>query len=245
MIDAYTHLDMSLEDPLAALEQRMNEAAVDHALIVETWSKDNRRCLDQLVASSSPRFRVVFCFRSEEGQFSPEIFESRVVGGIRIRTADLRAFRPFAEALSCSGKWLIPHAEAGIGALTHELLRLTGDYPGLRIYLPHIGWPRRDKQDDEDWDKSVSALSALPNVVAGISAIAHFSQMAFPHEDVRPAALRLRELFGPDLLFAGSDYPLFDTSQYGDYMKLANQWIGRRVEEPGALELALFGNRLA
>lgn len=245
MIDAYTHLDMSLDDPLAALEQRMDEAAVNRAFVVETWSGDNRKCLDQLVALRSPRFRVAFCFRPENGPLNPAIFGPVTVGGMRVRTADLKAFRPFAAKLARSGKWLIPHAESGIGALADELLRLAEACPELKIYLPHMGWPRRDKQDDQDWDKSVSVLSALPHVVAGVSAIAHFSQETFPHQDIRSAAMRLRELFAPASLSAGSDYPLFDTARYADYMKLANEWIGRGDEEPDALELALFEDRLA
>lgn len=244
MIDAYTHLDMSLDDPLAALERCMDEAAVNRALVVETWSKDNRRCLDQLAVSRSPRFRVAFCFRPEEGPFSPAIFEPEAVGGMRVRSADLKAFRPFAEALARSGKWLIPHSEAGIGALAGELLRLAEACPELRIYLPHMGWPRRDGQDDQDWERSISALSTLPHIVAGVSAIAHFSRESFPHEDVRAAALRLREFFGSEALCAGSDYPLFDVAHYTDYMRLASEWIGRSTQEPDVLEHTLFENRL-
>jgi predicted TIM-barrel fold metal-dependent hydrolase len=242
MMDAYTHLDMSASSPMAALERWMDEAAIDRALVVETWSQDNRSCLDRIIASPSPRFRVALCFRATAERFSSTILEQEAVGGIRIRTTDLQAFRPFAAALESSRKWLIPHSEAGIGELTSELVDLIGDYPELRILLPHMGWPRRNQQDDEDWHKSVSKLSTLPNVVAGISAISHFSRMPFPHEDIKPFAIRLRELFGSESLFAGSDYPLFETGRYVDYMNLAIEWIGRRDEEPGRLESALFEN---
>lgn len=242
MIDAYTHLDMSVDDPLAALVRRMDEAAVRGAFVVETWSKDNRKCLDELTASHSSRFRVAYCFRPEDGPFSPTIFASETVGGLRVRTANLRTVRPFAAELARSGKWLIPHAEAGIGPLTDELLRLAEACPELKIYVPHMGWPRRDKRDDEDWDKSMSALSSLPHLVAGVSAIAHFSQEAFPHQDIRRAAMHLREMFASERLCAGSDYPLFDITRYADYMKLASEWIGSGDEEPNILESALFGN---
>jgi predicted TIM-barrel fold metal-dependent hydrolase len=242
MIDAYTHLDMGVDDPLAALERRMDEAAVDRAFIVETWNKDNRKCLEQLAASHSSRFRVAFCFRPEDGPFSPAILAPETVGGMRVRTADLRPFRPFAAELARSGIWLIPHCEAGIGVLADELLWLAEACPELRIYLPHLGWPRRYKREDEDWERSMSALSALPHLVAGVSAIAQFSQEAFPHQDVQRAAMRLREIFAPGRLCAGSDYPLFDTTRYADYMKLANEWIGRGVEECSILEFALFEN---
>lgn len=242
MMDAYTHLDMSVQSPMAALERRMDEAAIDRALIVETWGRDNRSCLERLIASPSPRFRVAFCFRPTEERFNPAVLEQEAVGGVRIRTADIQAFRPFAAALGSSKKWLIPHAEVGIGKLTNELVDLIEDYPELRVFLPHLGWPRHLERNDKDWYKSVSKLSRSPNVVAGISAIAHFSCTPFPHEDIKPFALRLCELFGSDSLFPGSDYPLFKTGRYADYMRLAIAWIGRKTREPGRLESTLFEN---
>jgi len=240
MMDAYTHLDMSAPSPMAALERWMDEATIDRALVVETWSRDNRSCLDRLIASPLPRFRVALCFRTTQERFNPTALQQEAVGGVRIRTADLQAFRPFAAALESSQKWLIPHSEAGIGKLTSELVDLVGDYPDLRVFLPHMGWPRCNEQDDKDWLESVSKLSRLSNVVAGISAISHFSRALFPHEDIKPFVIRLRELFGPDLLFAGSDYPLFEAGRYADYMNLALEWIGRGAEEPGRLESTLF-----
>lgn len=242
MLDAYAHLDMSLEHPLEALETCMKAAGVTRAFLIETWSGDNRPCLDQVVAFPTPQFRVALCFRPEKERFRSIFFEDEAIGGIRIRTADLEAFRPGAGALEASRKWLIPHAESGIGTLTNELLALTREFPQLRIFLPHMGWPCRDGKQDEEWNRSVSEMSALPNIVAGVSAIAHFSNAAFPHEDVRPYATRLGELFAPEALVAASDYPLFERGKYADYMKLANEWIGADIAKPGLLESSLFDN---
>jgi hypothetical protein len=240
MMDAYTHLDMSVQDPMAALERCMDEAAIDRALVVETWSRDNRSCLDRLIASPMSRFRVALCFRPTDEHFRPAVLEQKAVGGLRIRTADLQVFRPFAGALESSQKWLIPHAEAGIGRLTAELLDLIREFPQLRVFLPHMGWPRLDERNEEDWYESVSRLGALSNVVAGVSAIPHFSRTPFPHEDIKPFAIRLREVFGPDSLFAASDYPLLEAGKYVDYMNLAIEWIGSKIEKPGLLESTLF-----
>lgn len=240
MMDAYTHLDMSVQHPMAALARCMEEAAIDRALVVETWSQDNRWCLDRLIASPLSQFRVALCFRPMDERFGSATLEQKAVGGVRIRTADLQAFRPFAAALESSQKWLIPHAEDGIGRLTTELLDLIREFPQLRIFLPHMGWPRRDEQNDRDWYESVSRLGALPNVVAGVSAIPHFSRTPFPHEDIKPYAIRLREVFGPDSLFAASDYPLLEAGRYVDYMNLAVEWIGLNVDQPGLLESTLF-----
>jgi len=240
MIDAYTHLDMSVGDPIDDLTLRMDAAQIDRALIVETWGKDNRACLENLIASPSPRFRVALCFRPEEGGLSTEILHLEMVGALRIRASDIQNLGPLAKTLASSGKWLLPHAVSGIRELKEELLPLAARYPGLRIYLPHLGWPRLDRKDDEDWLESLTVLSGLPNLIVGISAIAHFSQQAFPHEDMETFAAHLRENFGPYSLVAGSDYPLFEKDKYSLYMKLAENWIHGDGEGNSRLEASLF-----
>jgi hypothetical protein len=245
MIDAYCHLDMSVAQPLADLEQRMNFASIDHALIVETWSRDNRICLQQLTASPSTRFRVAFCFRPDEARSGSELLSVEIVRALRVKTSDLNRLGSIAGDLQSTGKWLLPHAESGIGALAEKLLQLADLYPQLPIYLPHMGWPRRDRQDDDDWLESISRLSRLRNLIVGVSAIAHFSNDAFPHEDVAPFASKLLEIFGPESLVAASDYPLFEKHRYAHYIELAGDWI-EGVKPPGyRFEANLFGDQLA
>jgi predicted TIM-barrel fold metal-dependent hydrolase len=245
MIDAYCHLDISAAQPIADLERRMDAAGVDSALIVETWSGDNRACLQQLIASPSTRFRVAFCFRSDEAQSGSDLLSLEMVRAIRAKTADLQRLGSIAAKLESTGKWLLPHAESGIRALTEELLQLADLYPRLPIYLPHMGWPRRDRQDDDDWRESISLLRKLPNLIVGISAIAHFSRDAFPHDDVAPFAAHLLETFGADSLVAASDYPLFEEDRYAQYMQLASDWIARVKQRGQRFESRLFGNQLA
>jgi predicted TIM-barrel fold metal-dependent hydrolase len=245
MIDAYCHLDMSVAQPVTDLERRMDASGIDRALIVETWSGDNRACLHQLIASSSSRFRVAFCFRPDEGQPASELLSLEMVGALRVKTCDLSRLEPIAARLESAGKWLLPHAESGIRMLAEGLLQLVGCHPQLPIYLPHMGWPRRDRQDDDDWLESISRLSKLPNLIVGVSAIAHFSRDAFPHDDVAPFASRLVTTFGPDLLVAASDYPLFEKDRYAQYIRLASNWIGD-VRQPGyRFESRLFGEQFA
>jgi predicted TIM-barrel fold metal-dependent hydrolase len=245
MIDAYCHLNMRVAQPIADLEGRMNAAGVDRALLVETWSGDNRALLDELVASPSPRFRVAFCFRPNEEKAATEHLSSEMVPVLRVKTADLRNLRPLAANLESTGKWLLPHAESGIRALADELMQLAEIHPGLAIYLPHLGWPRRNGHDDDDWARSISMLSKLPNLVVGISAIAHFSREPFPHEDVAPFAAHLRETFGGDALVAASDYPLFAVERYAQYMQLAGHWIAGNTPCGQRFESSLFGQQRA
>jgi predicted TIM-barrel fold metal-dependent hydrolase len=245
MIDAYCHLNMSVDQPIADLERRMDAAGVDRALIVETWNGDNHDCLQELTAAPSKRFRVAFCFDPDKEQSGTELVSLNTVQALRVKTVDLRRLGPIAAKLESAEKWLLPHAESGIGALTEELLLLAQLHPGLRIYLPHFGWPRRDHQDDNSWSESIAALSKIPGLIVGISAIAHFSREAFPHNDVAPFAAHLLAIFGAKSLVAASDYPLFEKDKYAQYMKLANSWIGSSNQHECRFESSLFAERFA
>lgn len=245
MIDAYCHLDMCAEQPISDLMWRMDAAGIDRAFVVETWSGDNRACLQQLITSPSTRFRVAPCFRPDEVQSGAEFLSLEMVRALRVRTHDLHRLGSIATTLESTGKWLLPHAESGIGALTKELVRVADLHPGLLIYLPHMGWPRREQQDDKGWRESLSILSRLPNLVVGISAIAHFSREGFPHNDVAPFAAHLLETFGRESLVAASDYPLFEKDRYAQYMQLADDWITSGNPCGHRFEASLFGEQVA
>jgi hypothetical protein len=227
MIDAYTHLDVTCADPIADMKARMAHAGVEGALAVETWKGDNLPWLQEMMAEPSPQFRVVPCFRPDQRRPSRDVFQNGAVMGLRVRTTDLHELQDGAIWLAASGKWLVPHAENGIGPLAKELLALAQRTPGLQIYLPHLGWPRQNAIDDLEWEAAVSELHEIPGMVAGISAIAHFSREPFPHPDVEDFAARLIEIFGPASVVAASDYPLFEKNLYTEYMQLAQSWARR------------------
>ena len=240
MIDAYCHLEMSAERPIADLEQRMDAAGVDRALLVETWSGDNRTPLQNLIDSTSTEFRVALCFRPEKAQSGAEFLSAKMVQALRVRTDDLARLGSIARTLEDSGKWLLPHAESGIGALTEELVRIAALHPRLQVYLPHMGWPRREGKDDNDWHDSISRLSKLSNLVIGLSAMGHFSRESFPHRDVAPFAAHLLTTFGSKSLVAASDYPLLEKDRYERYIQLACDWIGGDNRYGRNFETSLF-----
>ena len=180
MMDAYTHLDLTCADPLADMQARMAQAGIDRALVVETWKGDNLPWLQKTMADPSPQFRVVLCFRPEQRQPSRADLRNDMAVGLRVRTGDLAHLAGLEVELEAAGKWLVPHAESGIGPLHKELLALRQRAPGLHIYLPHLGWPRRENIDDPEWEAAISELAAAGDMVVGISAIAHFSRSLFP-----------------------------------------------------------------
>jgi Amidohydrolase len=231
MLDAYTHLDVTSPDPIADMHVRMLGAGIDCALAVETWKADNLPWLHQIMQTPLPEFRVALCYRPVLDQNFPDILENQAVLGLRARTEDLAKLQGVGTWLQTSGKWLIPHAEAGIGPLAKELLALAERTPGIRIYLPHLGWPTRDQSEDPKWDAAMAALRQIPEMVVGISAIGHFSRQPFPHADVERYAARLIELFSPASMVAASDYALMEKDRYTDYMHLPQKWIRRADPE--------------
>ena len=241
MIDGYAHLDMTAADPIADLRMRMASAGVDRALIVETWRKDNLICLEQVTTDRPSDLRVARCFRPEVANQTLDLLSKGAIHALRVKTGDLRRMGRVVEWLEASGKWLLPHAESGIQALKDEILPIALAHPELRVYLPHLGWPARDNAADTDWLRSITELRDLRNIVVGISAIGHFSYDPYPHADVQLFVNVLWDLFGPDCLVAGSDYPLLPKDEYATYMRLAEGWISRNsAPSPSRLELALF-----
>ncbi|MCU1258997.1 MAG: hypothetical protein JWO80_1882 [Bryobacterales bacterium] len=225
-MDAYSHLDMEQANPIADIEERMRAAAVTSALLVETWDGRNRPVLENVLrAGDREKFSVALCYRKERSIELLRMARAGELPGIRMSTTDMHLDEDFCRNIRNCGSMLIAHAEAGIGALCHEVTRLCGRLPWIRIYVPHLGWPMKDGVADPDWEASMRDFAALPSVVAGISAIAHFSSCPFPHDDVKDIALQLISQIPPQRIAIGSDFPLFEKERYGGYMALARNWV--------------------
>jgi predicted TIM-barrel fold metal-dependent hydrolase len=246
VIDAYAHLDMEHPNPAEDLREQMRDAGVERAVVVETWDGRNRAAVRQVIDRYPADCCGVFCFR--KGSENPVLatLGDPGVAGIRIRTADLELPNAILPSLEVSGKSLVVHAEGGIGVVRERLLRVVAHYPRIRIYLPHLGWPRQSGQNDPDWRAAMSDFAAVPGCIVGISAIAEFSRESYPHADVYEYAAQLCEGFGADRLLVGSDYPLFEKGRYSAYIHLAHSWfqsLAGREESTAAEELCARTNR--
>ena len=225
MTDAFAHLDLSVPDPLLDLRRRLDSAGLERALVVETWSGDNYQFLESLLSQACPHLRLAFCFRPGAESTIADWLRHPSVAALRVKTADLNQVKRWVAALESAGKVLLVHAESGIGALASPLRELAAEHPALRVYLPHLAWPREGGRDDDAWGEALELLRGLPNVIAGISALAYFSTAPYPHDDLRPLARRFLRTFPSSSVVLGSDYPLFDKERYADYVVLGRAWI--------------------
>jgi len=225
MTDSYTHIDLTANDPLGDLRSRMATGGVLRALVVETLNGDNREHLLALLKERDPRFRLAFCYRPESPDLVKRFMTAPSVAALRVRTAQLEEDTAWLAGLEASGKYVLLHAESGIASLVRNARAAAAAHPSLRIYVPHLGWPRNEGKDDPAWRDSVRALHAIPTAIIGISSLLTFSRRPFPHPDVQPFAQELIRLFGPERLVAGSDFPFIEKARYGEYVALAHRWI--------------------
>jgi L-fuconolactonase len=89
-------------------------------------------------------------------------------------------------------------------AATAELAR---DLPGLRIVLDHLGKPPYGTPEWDGWLAALTAVAAQPGTVAKVSGLQPRG-LPFTAAVLRPAWEAALELFGPDRLIWGSDWPM-------------------------------------
>ena len=84
---------------------------------------------------------------------------------------------------------------------------LAAALPDLRIVVDHLGKPPFGGADWERWLRTLRAVAAHPNTTAKVSGL-QVPGRPFTVSEVRPAWEVALELFGPERLMWGSDWPL-------------------------------------
>jgi predicted TIM-barrel fold metal-dependent hydrolase len=82
--------------------------------------------------------------------------------------------------------------------------------PEQAFVLDHCGVPDVAAGDWEVWAKGVAAFAGFENVVVKLSGITAYSAPGAGVDVVRPYVDRLLDLFGPDRMLWGSDWPVVD-----------------------------------
>lgn len=119
------------------------------------------------------------------------------------------------------------------------LLRLAQYHSALSIVIDHCAKPAVEKPP-ADWLTAMEALAACPNVTCKLSGL--LTELA---PGSAPAAAiscieKLVELFGPDRLIWGSDWPVVTLAgSYGDWLSLCREAV------PSALHGQIFAGNAA
>lgn len=93
-------------------------------------------------------------------------------------------------------------------------------HPGLRIVVDHAGKPPIGTASMDDWWSAIRQVAARPNCVCKLSGLMTEAPPCTPRDTVVALVRRVADLWGPDRLIWGSDWPVLTLA--GDY----REWLG-------------------
>ena len=139
------------------------------------------------------------------------------------------ALEPGLDAMADHGLRLdalvrVPHLAA--------LDRLAGRMPALPIVIDHAAKPRIGAEGGlAEWHSAIAPLSARANVSCKLSGLLTECGEARA-EAVQPYIAAILELFGPDRVMWGSDWPVLElASTYANWLDLAHSGVPAAVHE--------------
>lgn len=131
--------------------------------------------------------------------------------------------------------------------LSHQIVAITElaeRHPQLSIVLDHAAKPRLgDANAMARWARAMEALAARPNVACKVSGLLTEVQAGGGRDDVVRAIGVLFDLFGPQRLIWGSDWPVLTLAGgYQDWFELAREAIA--AKDSSAVRGVMGGNAL-
>lgn len=232
MIDAHVHLwrigendctwpgadllaiyrDFLLPDLIAVLD----EAEVDQAILVQSQPSEADSLWLLNLAKGSERIAGVVGWADlrlpdAEARIDRLMAEGPLVG-----------MRPMAQD-GPADAYDDPVMQAGLGYLAERslvldalvrpqhlasLLRLAERLPDLRIVIDHAAKPAIGGEIPGDWSQAMTHLARHENVACKVSGLLTEIVAGVEHKDVLPVIDKLVDLFGPDRLIWGSDWPV-------------------------------------
>jgi L-fuconolactonase len=110
----------------------------------------------------------------------------------------LRAVAAAGYPLDVPDAWPRHLAQAG---------RVARDVPGLTVVIDHLAKPPLGRPELAAWRAELARVGRWPNVVAKVSGL-HLPGVPYTVEALRPAWETALEVFGPERLMFGSDWPI-------------------------------------
>lgn len=98
--------------------------------------------------------------------------------------------------------------------------------PELTLVLDHLGKPPIRADGWQQWTVELADAAARPNVVAKVSGLDSAAGPGWTVDELRPTVDLALDLFGPDRLMFGSDWPVCRlVSDYGDVVEAARTLV--------------------
>jgi L-fuconolactonase len=119
--------------------------------------------------------------------------------------------------------------------------------PDLRIVIDHLGKPPIVARAWEPWSTLIARAARMPNVFAKLSGFDAGNADTWTAADIAPYIDRALELFGPDRLMFGSDWPVANLrGGYGKVWRETNRVLARLSRDErdrilGGTAIAFYG----
>ena len=101
--------------------------------------------------------------------------------------------------------------------------------PGLKAVINHIAKPEISSGAAEPWASQIAVLGDYPNIFCKLSGMVTEADAAtWTPEDLRPYVTHILNVFGPDRIMFGSDWPvaLLAASSYGEVVNALRTIVG-------------------
>lgn len=99
----------------------------------------------------------------------------------------------------------------------------------LRLVIDHLAKPPIASRGFDEWSREIEPLAAFPNVYCKLSGLVTEAKWdSWTVDDLRPYVYRAMDLFGPERLIFGSDYPVcLLAASYGRVLQSFQKLIGK------------------
>tara|TARA_R110000824_G_scaffold118960_14_gene272187 strand:+ start:321428 stop:322285 length:858 start_codon:yes stop_codon:yes gene_type:complete len=170
-----------------------------------------------------------------------------------------RGIRPMLPSIS-DPNWILDHAfddvfhvleqqglsfDALVTPVHLEAIRVLAErHPGLTIIIDHGAKPAiRDGHSAPDglhgWALRMSLFAGLPQVSCKLSGLLTEAAPAATLSDLRPYLDHLYDVFGPERLLWGSDWPVLGlAAEYGHWVDMVGEWLS---DKPTAAQAQIWG----
>ena len=126
----------------------------------------------------------------------------------------------------------------------HHVARLARDLPDLRMVIDHLAKPEIKAGRLEGWIENFRAASLFPNVFCKLSGmITEADHQSWHAKQLQPYVTQALDLFGPDRLMFGSDWPVCELA--GSYHQVHRTARDCLVGLSQAETAAIFGGTAA
>ena len=131
-------------------------------------------------------------------------------------------------------------------AQLESVLAVTRDIPDLKVVLNHLGNPPVPEKAWDPWAANMKRAAALPNMSVKLSAgLALVVRWKWSTDEIRRYADTVVELFGPDRVMAGSNWPVVELGgTYAEVWKGITDLIAKQSPADRAKILGLSAQRI-